>query len=120
MTNLPGNHARVTRKRIMTKEIQSGPVTKKPRKFTVTVVLGPETLSQVEQVVQSQVKRSSVGFQWSVSDTVGHCVNLGLAEMGRVLLGSADCGDGQCHVPGHAPGEPCVFGCSDHKCNHYA
>lgn len=104
----------------MINEIQTVAVAQKRRKFTVTVVLGPETLTQIESVVQAQVKRSSVGFTWSVSDTVGHCVNLGLAEMGRVLLGNTNHGDGQTHMPGHGTAEPCVFGCSDHKCNHYA
>jgi len=93
---------------------------KKPRKLTVTVVVGPQTLAQITLLAAAQEALSPVAREWSVSDVIGAAVNLGLSEMGRVLLGGAKPADGCTHSTPHSEGYPCEIGCVGYRTNHYA
>ena len=93
---------------------------KKPRKLTVTVVVGPRTVEQIEILIGAMAKVSPISGHVSVSDVIGWAVNRGLAEMGSVLLGGVGAADGVRHSTPHAEGQVCALGCAGYLMNHYA
>lgn len=93
---------------------------KKPRKPTVTVVVGPQTVLEIGLLIASHERRNPMAQPWSVSDVVGVAVNLGLTQMGYVTLGEGGVNPVPTHSEPHGPESPCHLGCAGYRLNHYA
>ena len=95
-------------------------VAKKPRKYTVTVVVGPQTLTEIGLLIAAMERRNPMAQPNSVSDVVGAAVNVGLSQMGWVTLGEGGASQVPTHSESHGPSAPCHFGCAGYRTNHYA
>lgn len=90
------------------------------RKLTVTVVVGPRTVEQIEILIKAMEEVSPISGKPSVSDVIGWAVNRGLSAMGSVLLGGSKTPDAFTHSTPHSEGYPCDLGCAAYRTNHYA
>lgn len=104
----------------MITEHESVSAVKKPRKCTVTVVVGPLTLEEIRLLIGSMERRNPMALPNSVSDVVGAAVNVGLSQMGWGMLGEGASAPAQAHDDSHGPSLPCRLGCAGYRSNHYA